>query len=100
MWLYERDSDAPSVSSEPGGKQWQHIYGVSVIDKQLPDIEMEGYAIFNWVVVTWHNEWVPEVCSTNSGHQSPVLLLQHDAVAILLMNGFMVPGPRPTKIAL
>ena len=31
MWLYERDSDAPSVSSEPDGKQWQHIYRVSVI---------------------------------------------------------------------
>ena len=24
MWLYERDSGAPSVSSEPGGKQSQH----------------------------------------------------------------------------
>ena len=24
MWLYESDPNAPSTSSEPGGKQWQH----------------------------------------------------------------------------
>ena len=23
MWLYESDLDAPSTSSEPGGKQWE-----------------------------------------------------------------------------
>ena len=28
MWLYERDSDAPSISSEPGGNT---IYGYSII---------------------------------------------------------------------
>ena len=35
MWLYERDSNAPSVSSEPGGKQCNTIYGVSVIDEKF-----------------------------------------------------------------
>ena len=40
-WLYERDSDAPSVSSEPGGKYWQHHirgwrnYGVSCVSSKF-----------------------------------------------------------------
>ena len=24
IWLYENDPNAPSMCSEPGGKQWQH----------------------------------------------------------------------------